>query len=274
MYKESIITYMDIIGFKELLKKESAEAIEYILRSFQDASSPDKWETEYKEKTVTTFSDHIVMSLPIESKLNHISPYGVLWDAIWFAAWLQGYMIQKNTIFRGGITCGDICHTDSVVFGQGLVEAYKLESSVARFPRVIISPKLLLRLEKDKKLRAFQHSTEVEKQYVRDYIKQAEDGSWFIDYATAFFNELDGTNDGPMLFLANHKKVAEETAQKAADKDLLHRSASAWLLNYHNSVVERIPKERFKDDSLKKSSLIIGKSIFKKIKWYSGSINK
>jgi hypothetical protein len=38
---------------------------------------------------------------------------------------------------RGAIALGKLYHDDEMVFGDALVRAYELETSVARFPRIL-----------------------------------------------------------------------------------------------------------------------------------------
>jgi len=47
-------------------------------------------------------------------------------------------LISKGVLFRGGITTGKLIHTEEgILFGQGLIDAYKLETNAARFPRIL-----------------------------------------------------------------------------------------------------------------------------------------
>jgi hypothetical protein len=47
---------------------------------------------------------------------------------------LMGFLV------RGGITVGNVVHDDEVVFGPGLNRAYELESTIAKFPRIVLDP--------------------------------------------------------------------------------------------------------------------------------------
>src|SRR5262249_8589289 len=48
-------------------------------------------------------------------------------------------LLAKGLLIRGGIAKGPLYHDDSIVFGPALIEAYQLETGVAKFPRVILS---------------------------------------------------------------------------------------------------------------------------------------
>jgi hypothetical protein len=45
-------------------------------------------------------------------------------------------------LVRGGATVGNLYHSNGIVFGDALIEAYRLESSVAVYPRVVLSQKI------------------------------------------------------------------------------------------------------------------------------------
>jgi len=54
---------------------------------------------------------------------------------------------MDGILIRGGITIGKIIHTETgIVFGQGLIDAYQLESRAAKYPRIILSDKLITKL--------------------------------------------------------------------------------------------------------------------------------
>jgi hypothetical protein len=76
----------------------------------------------------TAFSDSIVVSS------NRLLPVAKIAYAIWGAA-LSWTLLSV----RGAIAYGSVYHRKSVVFGQGLINAYRLESSVARYPRIVFA---------------------------------------------------------------------------------------------------------------------------------------
>ena len=46
-------------------------------------------------------------------------------------------------LLRGGVTIGPLFHENGVVFGGGLVQAYRMESDGARYPRIIVSQSVI-----------------------------------------------------------------------------------------------------------------------------------
>jgi len=52
-------------------------------------------------------------------------------------------LLSLGMLFRGAVVRGRALHTDEVVFGPALVDAYRLETSVSLHPRVMLSDQVL-----------------------------------------------------------------------------------------------------------------------------------
>src|SRR5690606_28453000 len=52
--------------------------------------------------------------------------------------WMIMRLVFQGILVRGAITYGKLIHTDKVLFGPALAEAYILESKAALYPRVIL----------------------------------------------------------------------------------------------------------------------------------------
>lgn len=88
----------------------------------------------YVLQEVAQFSDTIVMSCsPTKDAVGHL-----LYIAQQFCNRL---LLSPSPQFtRGAIVVGDLYHRGNVIFGPALIEAYRLESQVAKHPRVLIAP--------------------------------------------------------------------------------------------------------------------------------------
>lgn len=135
-YPIRYVAFLDVLGFADLVKSAESDEAAFrragaILRISEKASFKTMIaEAEEKGGFVdyTAFSDSIVVSS------NHLLPVARIAHAIWGAA-LSWTLMS----IRGAIARGTIYHRGAVVFGQGMVDAYRLESSVARFPRIIFA---------------------------------------------------------------------------------------------------------------------------------------
>ncbi len=165
-YHERILAFVDILGFKELIRSSENDttklnAILNALSFLKSLEMPKNWTSEdleieecvqYKgidrfklqdSIRCTTFSDSIAVSVNVQENVNEAVSFLIVNLA------LVGYvLLQEGILLRGGITIGKLLHTDDgVVMGQGLIDAYELETTHAKYPRIILSKKLLQVLE-------------------------------------------------------------------------------------------------------------------------------
>lgn len=164
MYKKSIVIFIDILGFKDLVNQsvnndEICNRIHTTLMGFKDLEKPESWTSELVEveedaqkkgldgfvisnKTkCTCFSDSIVVSIRIEDDLNEA--FSTL---IANLSRIGAQLLCDGILIRGGIDLAEVYHNDGIVFGKGLISSYELETNAAKYPRIIISKKLISEL--------------------------------------------------------------------------------------------------------------------------------
>jgi hypothetical protein len=108
---------------------------------------------------VTTFSDNIVVSYrclnPLDDATVPQDAYGKLtrlWatfmcrDAIRVLSGVAEMGLRIGVLARGGFTVGQLHHRSGVVFGEAMVEAYRLESKFAHNARILVSDRIIERL--------------------------------------------------------------------------------------------------------------------------------
>ncbi len=161
-YERRIIAFIDILGFKEIVKQSEKnnskiQLLFSVLEYLKDWETSEKWNLKYVEieedaqkkglanfdirgKTnSTSFSDSIVVSVKTDDNVNELTSTLII-----NLAYIGSILMEKGILFRGGITIGNIIHQENgTVFGQGLIDAYLLESKSALYPRIILSDKLL-----------------------------------------------------------------------------------------------------------------------------------
>lgn len=166
-YENRITAFIDILGFKEIIKqsetdKTKIEILNSTLLYLKTWEIPKQWNLNFVEieesvqkkgvekfnienKThTTTFSDSIVVSVKVENdNINEM-----LSTLVANLSLIGAELIQKGILFRGAITIGNLVHNDNgTVFGSALIEAYELESKCAKYPRIILSNKLINELK-------------------------------------------------------------------------------------------------------------------------------
>lgn len=164
-YEQRIVAFIDILGFKEIIKQSERdttkiELLYSVLNFLKDWETSDNWDLKFVEieedaqkkgianfdirgKTNTTsFSDSIVVSVKVNDNVNEMTSTLVV-----NLAYIGALLIEKGILFRGGLTIGNIIHNDNgTVFGQALIDAYQLETKSAKYPRIVLSDKLIREL--------------------------------------------------------------------------------------------------------------------------------
>lgn len=135
-YTEHYIAFLDILGFKDLIKHNTCNDImnifleiktEYVVRQNGTPIVPED-KINYR-----IMSDSICIF--IKSEIENALP-----ALVHICAYLQVRLLRMNTpiLVRGGIAKGNLYYNDDIVYGQGLTDAYLLEDKSARYPRIII----------------------------------------------------------------------------------------------------------------------------------------
>lgn len=188
-YQTGIVAFIDILGFKEIVKK--SERSPRLLKTIYDSLGflktrelPEKWNLQLVEieedaqkrdiidfdisdRTYSSaFSDSIVVSVKIDDKNIHATLSTLLANI----SFVGSKFIMDGILIRGGITIGKIIHTETgIVFGQGLIDAYNLETRSAKFPRIILSDKLISKLN-------YPLETKKNRYPYHQYLKRFSDG--------------------------------------------------------------------------------------------------
>ena len=133
---------------------------------------------------------------------------------------------------------GDHYEDGDLMFGPAILDAYHLER-LANWPRVVVGPSVLEYVSSDYLVNGR-----------GDYLLQADDGLYYLDYLTSSY--LDYTigesrprhrapTSPPRLLLLHHKKALEkgvEVLRLPKDVGILSKYHAAAL--YHNAVIDRI----------------------------------
>jgi hypothetical protein len=182
-YEERIVTFIDILGFANIIKStvtsdENLEKLANALTSIHDYFN--KLKSGYRDPLIlqiSQFSDSIVISISMKESFDMLNIFKYLKT-------IQIHLISKGILLRGGIVKGKLIHTDELLLGPGMINAYYLESKCALHPRIVIDPRVLWQFSRisgikmTERLRDFDYETSV---------AEEADGTSYIDY----FNNLE-----------------------------------------------------------------------------------
>ena len=142
-YRRCILTYCDILGFQSIISSNpNVHEIGSILRSLQTFSAP----SENREYIFfTSFSDLVVRGRVLRSDGSEELACALALEAqdILFA---QTEIANRRVLIRGAVTVGMLCVQSGVIFGPALIDAYRMERDLARFPRVIVADTVMAQI--------------------------------------------------------------------------------------------------------------------------------
>lgn len=142
-YDDYYVAFIDILGFKELLKTDSCESIYQIFDVLHKKTTGylnlNGVEIQaYQHIRHTILSDSVIVYI----KASVEDAFAAL---INICAKLQISLANREEpiLLRGGIAKGGLFHENDVIYGEGLSKAYLLESNLAKYPRIVFSGELL-----------------------------------------------------------------------------------------------------------------------------------
>jgi hypothetical protein len=231
-YKDSLVTYFDILGFRNSIESWPAKDIQSILSMMLSHSTHDARLMRVTRRSLATFSDHVVRTVALDG-LNEPEIANAVEFELSQVQLVQANLAAHGVFLRGGITRGPIYIDDSFVFGAGLVEAYELESKMAKYPRVLIAESL--------QPVVLAHP---------DLWMRADDGLWSVNYLTVGDDVTER-----LRFVERHAVVLRAALVQAHRPDI--REKYRWLADMHNRVVHRIRSEDFEASGITQEAVLV-----------------
>ncbi|MBK7243856.1 MAG: hypothetical protein IPH98_08350 [Saprospiraceae bacterium] len=162
---QSIVAFIDILGFKEIVKENNKSKDYNILNQLKEALHLSinksivvmkEWLKAFGEienenldakLKYRQFSDNLYFSFDYKDDKSDYELAVYLVTSI--AAFYQRNMLSKHFYIRGGIADGQNYCDEHMIFSSALIKAYEFETRTAIYPRIIIDPKILKSLPKD-----------------------------------------------------------------------------------------------------------------------------
>ncbi|CUH45455.1 hypothetical protein [Ruegeria atlantica] len=238
----SWLAFLDVLGFKEILREDDRSQIEqlhHLLRQgsniLQGAENDDLATEGFQlpdYHALTAFTDNIVLGFPIHDDGEMES--GMAFDRI---GEFQLHMVLGGFFVRGGLAFGDAYVDDLAVYGPALLQAYEAESQLARDPRIVISQSgkevIAHHLEYYGRMPHAPQNTD---------LKRDRDGQWFIDYLESTI--IDPHPEEQLIdfekVMAHRDIVTAKLSEYSANPRVW--SKYEWVADYHNDFCARYPK--------------------------------
>ena len=138
--KSAVVAFIDVIGSSEAIRNNVNESLNAVHIAYDETIMQfKKYHSEHmNEPKVDIFSDNIILSSEIVENKEERAFVSI----IFFSALLQMNMWINSLLVRGGISCGNFFSDERMIWGNALVQAYKLEGQIAIYPRIIVEPEI------------------------------------------------------------------------------------------------------------------------------------
>jgi len=138
-YSRAVVSFIDILGFKNLVATSTPEQILGILMQKNTLAIYRFRAEKNEDKTITyNFSDLIVNVTPLPEEFSLERKISRIFDEVETLGFRQSLLANQGIFVRGGITVGEIFAERETIFGPALIDAYELESKYANWPVIAI----------------------------------------------------------------------------------------------------------------------------------------
>ncbi|HEY5214753.1 MAG TPA: hypothetical protein VIJ38_17195 [Acidobacteriaceae bacterium] len=237
-YKRSLICHLDLLGFRELIRTKKPGEISKMLRLFSTAVKPSTRGKEVKAlgaKQFVAFSDLHITVIPTEPEDD--SARGLIFLQIIRLVHAQWKLFFDHGILvRGGIVVGDAIRSYDRFFGQGIIDAYDVESKQALYPRIVVHASVFEELKVNPQVWTHDGGRKGEIKAVKNLLHHdVENGLYYIDYLRVMESELDNPDyysDCLEMFRTKVGEMISETSHAGAISKL------EWMQRYHRRIVQ------------------------------------
>lgn len=221
-YEKRIVCFIDILGFSGIIKSTTSEDQDKAQKKLSNVCEALLFLRECLNAisihniVTTQFSDSVVISFPWNKDDWHML---AVFKTI---KHIQITLLYKyDLLLRGGIVIGDVIHTDKLVVGPAMINAYALESKCANSPRIVLDPKVVFRFNILKNNAKKGNFTESDKIIHKDL-----DDTSYIDY---FNLDEDETFDNESEKERYFSKLCKLIADNVGSSDMSIRTKYLWM---------------------------------------------
>jgi hypothetical protein len=174
IYEHRAVLFLDILGFKDLVKQSKTQTILDVINIPTELQTHENGVRRYpfdgtSGMEISAFSDSIVIS-----NLIGDDEFGIT-QLVHYAHHLWVKFLARGVLTRGGIAIGELHHRNSILFGPAMNDAYKLESQVANYPRIVLEKSVC-----DQVLAQYQNNNSMNV-HLREIFREDFDGIYHIN---------------------------------------------------------------------------------------------
>ncbi|MFV0218684.1 hypothetical protein OBK23_03225 [Empedobacter falsenii] len=254
IYSYRAVAFLDVLGFQNKLSEFENEAIEFH-NNFQDDdefASPyyyskkadefiETFNTAISKLDTNKFSYYLFSdNICITANNTYIEGESTLIELLLIISELYFEFVQKGYFLRGGIDYGLFIDQASVALGVPLATAYKMESYLAVFPRIILSDSFVNQLQV--------YLSEDEKKYQSLLAENLILKSCEIKYLN-IFNHIFKVDDKEYYFELFSSNISENIIANKNKESIFLKYK--WLADEFNNFIEQYTSElAYYDDDI------------------------
>ena len=236
-YGIRLVAFLDIIGLRNIVKSfpQKPSQFQDILKTIGFFSYDQQIASETSNKfnlnwEYSIFSDSVIISAPFPD-----SPIFPVITQIGYVCFL---LLGIGILIRGGIVIGRMFHKGNNAIGQGLIDAFEIESNQAFYPRIVITQKVAECLDKDI---AIAHAHSIIPSSISKFYRQDADGCKYVDilHACSYYKFKKREND----YITHLGDIRQELIRRLVESESnkKHHQKAIWLANYMNIILIENP---------------------------------
>lgn len=234
-FEQRFIAFIDILGFSDLVKEMTKHvdlfgSVRDALKHLDDQSrSFREYRQKRRNRTMANGTPVGDFQMAAFSDCCVFSDSYAAWRVIDAVQALGSRFLRDGILTRGAILKGKAYHNGGVLFGPGIIDAYKRETGVAIYPRIIVSDDLYEDL--------WGYHQEV---WGEQLLQQDHDGLWFVNLLVPSLSSwtplLDPTAPKDTRSHLEQVRWGLINAQKRAQGNPAHVARVTWLVHKYNRV--------------------------------------
>jgi hypothetical protein len=229
-YEERYCAFVDILGFKALVASLASDISKAValkeMLTYVHVEHP-------KKPPFFLVADLRTQSISDALVVSSAANTSGLFDLFVSLKQLALRLLLSGYFVRGAIVKGLLYHDDKVIFGDALVRAYQYETTIVRFPRIMILSDVAVDAVRERHL----------EQVFAPLMRQADDGPMYLhvlndlhDTLKGDFHLADESEAATTADYAQMKTRIDQRFRQAMDNPA-HFEKVQWFARYWNSCI-------------------------------------
>lgn len=224
----SYCVFADLLGFTQRIRgcktrKQTAALCKQVFGLFEGVSEDLGVQFNSAENSLAYqfVSDGVILGAPTDDA-DDDADLGI---PVLDIAYAQLRLVLAGFPVRGGLTYGDLHISERLVFGPMFLEAYELERSIAKFPRIVVSPEVLAHAA-----RHMRYWDRPSSSPHTSLFWKGGDGHVFVNYLD-WVNEGEGGTDWNAI--SKHRNLVVASLRKYEDNERVRRKF-VWMRDHNH----------------------------------------